>query len=135
MHSPSLPTPTRQRKAPAGARKSRQPTAAPAEASPPPHLNFSFADWFKARTEPARLPQGWTPIGLLYEDYLAWCAGNDVPAAHIHNQDELAGKLRARDDRAPQKLLIDRRQLGQPVGVRSYELCFPRFLRPAIRVS
>jgi len=125
MHSPSL----------------RQTKRKPAKAAPvpapelPAHLNFTFKDWLRQRTEPARLVTGWTPIRTLHADYVGWCEANRSPAEYVLGIDELSGRLRAHDDRQPETRLIERRPFGAPIGNTDYQLCFPRHLLPAIRVT
>lgn len=129
MHSPSLPTSTTIRKAPPRARRSR-----PAAEQLPAHLNFSFSDWIKQRTEPSRQPTGWTPLSLLHADYRTWCEATDVPAGYILAEAEFSGRLRAHSDREPETRPVERRGMFETVVDRTYELCFPRFLKPAVRV-
>lgn len=120
MHSSSLPTQTTRR-------AKRKANPAPAAALPA-HLNFTFSDWLRQRTERPRLPQGWMPGTKLYADYAEWCAGTEAPAEYVIGEAEFAGRLRAHDDRQPEiRKITD--------GTRtSYALCFPRRLLPAIRV-
>ncbi len=101
----------------------------------PAHLNFSFAEWLKQRTELPRQPSGWTPLSVLYADYVDWCGYTAVPAAYVHSEPEFSGRLQARCDRRPEVKLVERRGLNQTVLNRSTELCFPRHLLPPIRVA
>ena len=101
---------------------------APATDPLPAHLNFTFKDWLRQRTERPRLPQGWMPGTKLYADYAEWCFGTQAPAEYVLGEAEFAGRLRAHDDRQPEIRKVSD-------GVRdSYALCFPRRLLPAIRV-
>lgn len=121
MRSSSLPTTAR--------RSRRKPTAQAIATAPlPAHLNFSFREWLRQRTELPRNPQGWTPLRKLYGDYLEWCVANDVPADYIHSEPEFSGRLRAHHDREPEQRKV---QDGSRVD---YALCFPRFLIRPIRV-
>lgn len=117
MHSTSLPTTSRRKRAPK--------TPAPAL---PGHLNFSFRDWLRQRTELPRQTTGWTPLSRLHADYVEWCAANDVPAEYIVGVEEFSGRLRAHHDREPEKRKV---QAGSQTA---YELCFPRFLMKPIRL-
>lgn len=136
MLSPSLSTetPTRTRRA-----KRAQPLSAHPEQGlslstpaskdqPPAHLNFSFDEWFKANTELPRQASGWTPAARLYADYLAFCAATGVPASYHLNDAAFAERMRAACDRS-----ADMRKVSEGTKL-DYRLCWPRFLRPAIRV-
>ena len=101
----------------------------------PQHLNFSFRDWLRQRTELPRKGRGWTPLSALYADYRIWCHANAIPAEYLHSEPEISGKLRAHCDRAPETRLVEHRGLNQTVISSGYELCFPRYLMPPIRVA
>ncbi len=123
MHSSSLPTPTTRRRA--------KPAPAPLQ---PQHLNFTFRDWLRQRTELPRSAAGWTPLSALHADYVAWCAANDAPDAYVHGEAAFSGKLRAHHDREPEQRLVQKRGLYETVKSTAYELCFPRHLLAPIRV-
>lgn len=101
----------------------------------PAHLNFTVADWFKLRTELPRQPSGWTPVTTLYADYLEWCSYTDVPYLDVLPQSDFEAQLRTRDDRAPEMMLVEKRAPYAAIGTKRPELCYPRHLRPAIRVT
>lgn len=128
MHSPSLQTTATTTTRPRRQRSKPQIAQTALAERLPEHLNFSFRDWLRQRTELPRLPQGWTPGTKLYADYAEWCAASEVPAEYVIGESDFAGRLRAHDDRQPEMRKISN-------GVRiSYALCFPRKLLPAIRV-
>lgn len=114
--------------------RSRRKAAAPVEILPA-HLNFSFRDWLRQRTELPIRPAGWTPLSVLYADYKSWCEAADVPAAYVHGEAEFSGRLRAHSDREPETRPVERRGLYETVVDRRFELCFPRYLKAAIRVA
>ena len=128
MHSTSLQTTDKPAKR--APRRKAKPVL-----SLPVHLNFSFRDWLRQRTEPSRGAPGWTPLKLLFDDYVEWCGANDVPEEYHHPIEVFAGKLRAHDDREPQTRLIERGPAWAPIRTRTYELSFPRHLLSAIRVT
>lgn len=125
MLSSSLSTPTTR------SRRAKAPAAMPAE--PAAHLNFSFDDWFKANTELPRQTSGWTPAVRLHEDYLAFCAATEVPPAYHLNAAGFSERMRKACGRTAEMRKIDDRPPYSPIAKISYKLCWPRFLRPAIR--
>ena len=119
MHSPSL----RQTK--------RKPaTAAPVPAAElPAHLNFTFPDWFRQRTQLPRMPQGWSPADRLYADYLEWCAANDAPPEYVLQLSLFDDLLRESCARLPEMRKVQEGSLVR------YTRCYPRHLIPAIRIA
>lgn len=99
----------------------------------PPHLNFSFRDWLRQRTELPRSSAGWTPLSHLHADYRAWCEANAVPQVYVHGEAAFSGMLRAHQDREPETRLVEKRVNGEVRGS-GFELCFPRHLLAPIRV-
>jgi hypothetical protein len=113
MHSPSLPPTTRRRKAPKLDKR----------------VNLSFDTWFRQRTELPRQITGWTPLSVLYSDYLRFCGDTGVRNADIIVETSFRRELGTRCDRQPRKLQVT-------VGdARSYEECWPRFLIKPIRLG
>lgn len=118
MRSTSLPQARRTRKA--------------APAAPevfPDHLNFSFPDWFRQRTELPRTSAGWTPVRTLHNDYVLWCAANAVPEAYVHDRAAFEALLGSACGRSPEtrKIVAGSQEAFEP--------CYPRFLMRPIRVS